>query len=196
MDGSCGARFTVRESGSPFDPHPAEEQIVTTVSFVSSVRKRLTIAGRASAAGLACLWLIAACTSGEEVYNARLSRFPEVGGNPAGDGTATATLRGTTLEVSGAYQGLTHQAGRGGGDPSPTAAMAVRLRAGEVTGVPGEPLFDLSLEPGPDGGASGTISGSVELTPGQVELLREGSIYAQIDSEAAPNGHLWGWFLQ
>jgi len=164
--------------------------MVTTVSLFSPVRNRLPLA-------VVVVAMAAACTQEIEVYDARLTRFPLVGGgNPAGIGRATATLSGTTLEVRGSYEGLTLRAGRGGGDPMPTAAMAAALRAGELTGVPGEHLFDLAVEPGPEDDTSGTISGSVELTADQVESLREGRIYAQIDSEAAPDGHLWGWFLQ
>jgi len=139
---------------------------------------------------------MAAWAQESEVYNARLSRFPVIGGTPAGIGSATATLSGTTLEVSGSFEGLTFRAGRGGGDPAASPAREAGLHTGPLTAVAGEHLFDLTLEPAPEGGVSGTISGSVELTPEQVELLREGRIYAQIDSEAAPDGHLWGWFLQ
>jgi CHRD domain len=168
---------------------------VTTVSLVDSVRKRLPSRALAFWA-LALLSLAAACTMGgeDQVYNARLSPFPEIGGTPAGMGAATATLHGTTLQVTGSYEGLTHQAGRGSG-PMPVAASAASLKAGQLTGVAGEHLFDLTLGPAGDG-SSGTISGEVELSSDQIEMLRAGRIYAQIDSEPAPDGHLWGWFLQ
>jgi hypothetical protein len=173
---------------------------VTTVSLVDSVRKRRPSVTGTLIFAFAILSLGAACTmSGEEeVYHARLSRFPQIGGTPAGLGEATATLRGTTLEVTGSYEALTHQAGgrgRGGGGPMPVAASAASLMSAELTGMAGDHLADLSVEPTGDG-SSGGISGTVELSAEQVEMLRSGRIYAQIDSEPAPDGHLWGWFLQ
>lgn len=170
---------------------------MTTVSLVVSVRKRLPSPALAFWA-LALVSLAAACTMGEDqVYNARLSRFPQIGGTPAGSGEAMATLSGTTLSVSGSYAGLTHQAGGrgGGGGPMPVAASAASLKAGQMTGMAGVHLFDLTIEPTGDG-SSGAISGEVELSADQIEMLRAGRIYAQIDSEPAPDGHLWGWFLQ
>jgi hypothetical protein len=42
---------------------------------------------------------------------------------------------------------------------------------------------------------SGTINASIDLTPEQVEALKNNSLYIQINSQGAPNGNLWGWFL-
>lgn len=165
---------------------------MTTVSLVSSVRNRIPPATWRLAFGLVLLALGAACSASEEVYNARLTPFPEIGGTPAGIGSATATLRGSTLQVNGSFEGLTYRAGRGGDGPQSTTATDAGLYSGTVTGVRGARLFDLEV----DAASSGTISGSVDLTPDQIELLKQGRIYAQIDSEAAPEGHLWGWFLQ
>ena len=44
--------------------------------------------------------------------------------------------------------------------------------------------------------ASGTISASIDLTAEQVEDLRKSSLYIQINSQGAPAGNLWGWFLR
>jgi hypothetical protein len=44
-------------------------------------------------------------------------------------------------------------------------------------------------------GTSGTISGSLELTPQQVEALDKGSLYIQLHSEKAPEGNLRGWLF-
>jgi hypothetical protein len=41
--------------------------------------------------------------------------------------------------------------------------------------------------------ASGTVSGTLSLTPLQVQDLRKGWLYVQIHSERAPDGNLWGW---
>jgi len=43
---------------------------------------------------------------------------------------------------------------------------------------------------------SGSISGSVDLTPAEAEALRKGMIYVQIHSEGAPDGNLRGWLLK
>jgi hypothetical protein len=161
----------------------------------------------ASAAVLALLPLLAARAQQEtEVYSARLSSVPLIGGGaPAGAGSATATLRGTTLEVTGTFEQLTRPAGgrgRGGGEPAPptpSPATAARLHSGPLTAVRGDSFSDLTLAPATEGeapGTSGTLAGSVELTPEQVDLLREERIYVQIYSEEAPEGHLFGWFLQ
>ena len=43
---------------------------------------------------------------------------------------------------------------------------------------------------------SGTIAGSFDLTAAQLTSLRKGGLYIQIQSEKAPDGVLWGWFLR
>ena len=42
----------------------------------------------------------------------------------------------------------------------------------------------------------GTISGTFDLTPDQIDALKKGRFYVQIHSEGAPNGHLLGWLLK
>ena len=42
----------------------------------------------------------------------------------------------------------------------------------------------------------GTLTGSIQLTPVQIDDLRRGRLYIQIHSEKAPEGNLWGWLLQ
>jgi hypothetical protein len=42
----------------------------------------------------------------------------------------------------------------------------------------------------------GTVSGTVELSPDQIEDLRNGRLYVQIQSQGAPDGNLWGWLLK
>ncbi len=41
--------------------------------------------------------------------------------------------------------------------------------------------------------ASGTLSGSFDLTPLQITDLEKGRLYVQVHSEKAPDGNLWGW---
>jgi hypothetical protein len=42
----------------------------------------------------------------------------------------------------------------------------------------------------------GTLSGSIDLTPEQLQALRKGQLYIQISSEKAPDGNLWGWVVR
>ena len=60
-------------------------------------------------------------------------------------------------------------------------------------------VYDLTLTKAPQAtppGISGTIAGSIELTPAHVDALKAGKFYIQINSEGAPNGHLLGWLLK
>ena len=97
----------------------------------------------------------------------------------AGEGSATAVLAGTKLTVSGTFEGL----------KSP-ATMA-HIHQGSATGVRGPKILDLTVSKD----MNGSLSGSLDLTPEQVEALKKGKWYVQIHSEKAPEGNLWGWLL-
>ncbi len=97
----------------------------------------------------------------------------------AGSGTASAMLQGTKLTVSGSFEGLV------------SAATIATLHSAVAAGVRGPEIADLTISKA----TSGTISGSVDLTPEQMTELHKGGIYVLIDSEKAPEGVLWGWFL-
>jgi hypothetical protein len=109
-----------------------------------------------------------------------------------GKGAATATLAGNRLTIAGTFEGL------------PATATAARLHQGIAKGARGKAFADLTITKA----ASGTISGSVTLTPDQVEALKQGKIYLQVHSEKgiAPeqgkvdpnvdNSNLWGWLLK
>jgi len=119
----------------------------------------------------------------QETYKVRLSPLPvdaQLARNTTGHGSASVTLAGTKLNVSGIFEGLLGP------------ATAAQLRHGVATGVRGPVLYDLTVTKA----ASGTISGSFDLTPEQIEALRKGRLYVQIDSEKAPDGNLWGWLLK
>ena len=119
-------------------------------------------------------------------YRGRLSPVPALGIAPAavaGVGSASATLSGRKLSVTGTFEKMA------------SAATAAHLNLGPVTGVRGAPVFDLVVVKA-EGGASGTISGTVDLTSEQVDALKKGRFYVQIHSEGAPNGHLLGWLLK
>lgn len=98
----------------------------------------------------------------------------------AGLGSATATLDGNKLSIQGKFEGLL------------SPATEAHLRQGVATGVRGPEVFDLTVTKG----ASGTVTGSVDLTPSQIEDLNKGKFYIQIASEKAPDGNLWGWLLR
>ena len=97
----------------------------------------------------------------------------------AGEGSATAVLAGSKLTVSGTFEGL----------KSP-ATMA-HIHQGSATGVRGAKVLDLTVSKA----VSGSVSGTFDLTPEQVDALKKGKWYVQIHSEKAPDGNLWGWLL-
>lgn len=129
-------------------------------------------------------------------YTARLSMVPAANAaqqaNVTGKGTATATLAGTRLTVNGSFEGL------------PAPATAARLHQGIAKGARGKAIADLTITKA----ASGTISGTVNLTPEQIEALKVGKVYLQVHSERGipveqgkvqpevDNSNLWGWFLR
>jgi CHRD domain-containing protein len=124
---------------------------------------------------------------GTEKFTARLGWVPTAGPNDrvnvTGKGTATGTLSGRKLTVNGTFEGLA------------APATVARLHQGVARGARGAAISDLTVSKG----ASGTLTGSVDLTAPQVEALRQGKLYIQLHSEkgVAPDGsNLWGWFLK
>jgi hypothetical protein len=114
-------------------------------------------------------------------FVARLSVVPltvEMQATVAGRGSAKAALAGNKLVVDGTFEGLR----------SPATVARIHLAP---RGVRGPAVLDLTVSKG----TSGTINGSLELTPRQVEALEKGSLYIQLHSEKAPDGNLWGWLL-
>jgi hypothetical protein len=118
-----------------------------------------------------------------ETYKARLSAVaadartrPQL----AGLGSASAALSGSKLTITGSFDGLL------------SLATMAQLRAGVAAGVRGPVVQELTISKA----ASGTVSGSADLTPQQIEMLHKGGLYVQISSEKAPDGVLWGWLLR
>jgi hypothetical protein len=95
-----------------------------------------------------------------------------------GSGSATASLDGNRLTVTGSFKAL----------QSP--ATSARLHAAPK-GLRGPAILDLDVT----NGTSGEISGDVTLTPEQADRLRRGQLYLQLQSEEAPEGNLRGWLL-
>ena len=114
-------------------------------------------------------------------FRARLSPVPidlTMQNVIAGSGTATATLTGTKLSINGTFTDLK--------SPATVARMHVAPR-----GMNGPAQFDLQVS----SGTSGTITGTFELTPAQVQDLNTNRFYIQLHSEKAPQGNLRGWLL-
>jgi CHRD domain len=128
------------------------------------------------------LTAVLAAQSGES-YKARLSAVPaDARTRPAlaGLGSATATLSGSKLTVSGSFEGLL--------SPATTAQLHLAVAAG----VRGPVIQDLTISKA----TSGTLSGSLDLNADQIEKLHKGGVYVQIQSEKEPEGVLWGWLLK
>jgi hypothetical protein len=118
-----------------------------------------------------------------ERFKVRLTTVPMDGGmrgTVAGSGSATATLSGATLSITGTFDGL----------KSP--ATAATVHGGAAKGVRGASLGDLVVSKA----TRGTLTGSISLTPEQIKGLREGRLYVEVASEKAPEGNLWGWLLK
>jgi hypothetical protein len=118
-----------------------------------------------------------------ETFKGRLSPVPvEAKTLPdiAGVGSMTGVLAGTKLTITGTFEGLR------------SPAIDAKVRQGPVTGVRGEPILDLTVTKA----TGGSINGTFDLTPQQMESLHKGRLYVQIDSEKAQDGNLWGWLLR
>jgi hypothetical protein len=115
-------------------------------------------------------------------YRARLSMVPidiAMQATIAGSGSATATLKGSTLTINGTFTGLK------------TPATVVRVHRSVKPGMRGAPIGELTATQE----TSGTISGSIELNKDQIADLAAGRLYIQLHSQKAPDGNLWGWLL-
>ena len=117
-----------------------------------------------------------------EKYQVYLSALPFTDATKpimSGKGSATATLEGNTLSISGTFTDLSGP------------ATKAHLSVSRGPGIPGNPFVDLKLA----GDVAGKVTGQVTLDPAQLAALRGGRLYIQIDSEKVPAGHLWGWLL-
>ncbi len=149
-------------------------------------RLRFLEGKRYAAVVLACLALgwfgIPGVAQSGNTFKGRLSKVPvdaKMVPIMLGDGMATGTLSGAKLTISGTFEDL--------GTPATTA----ELHTTKVRGTRGPLVAMLTISKAP----SGTISGNVNLTPDQVNDLKAGKLYIQIQSQKGPDGHLWGWLL-
>jgi len=132
----------------------------------------------AAAMGVALIWAAAP----EEKFHTRLAPVAldaTMRATVSGTGSAAATLSGTKLAVNGTFQGLA------------SPATAAHLHLSRVAGVRGPAVLDLTITHA----TSGSVTGSFDLNPEQVEALRKGRFYIQIHSEKAADGNLWGWLM-
>jgi hypothetical protein len=129
---------------------------------------------------LAAALLIA---QGEERFKIRFTPVPmdaAMRATVAGSGSGTATLSGNKLTINATFAGM------------PSAATTARVHKAVAAGVRGSAFLDLMVTKG----TSGTVGGTIDLTPDQIDNLRKGHLYVQISSEKAPDGTLWGWILK
>jgi CHRD domain len=146
------------------------------------MNSRRSLAVLAIAALVGCFAQAGAAQS-QGKYRIRLSTVPMDGGMRdavAGRGSASAVLAGTKLTITGTFDGLR------------SPATAARVHLGLATGVRGASLADLTVSKA----TSGMVSGTIDLTPEQLQSLQKGKLYVQISSEKAPDGNLWGWILK
>ncbi|OFW17112.1 MAG: hypothetical protein A3F69_02800 [Acidobacteria bacterium RIFCSPLOWO2_12_FULL_66_10] len=131
------------------------------------------------AAGLA---VVAGQPPAGRTFKARLSPVPidvTMQATVSGTGSVSAVLTGTTLTLTGTFDGLR------------SPATVAEIHKSPIRGVRGPAVFDVTVSIG----TSGTISGAQTLTPLQVADLEHGRLYVQLHSEKAPDGNLWGWLL-
>ena len=137
----------------------------------------------------AMLWAfvsLAGLAQGGEKFRTRLSPVPLGGGvsrnTVDGVGSVSATLSGNTLTITGSFEGLK------------SVATIAKVHQGIAMGARGPAIFDLMVTQA----QKGLISGTLKLTPQQVEALKKGQLYIQIHSLGAPEGgaNLWGWLVK
>jgi hypothetical protein len=120
-------------------------------------------------------------TQASSQFRARLAPVPidlVMQATITGRGTVTATLDGTRLSIAGTFADLK------------TPATLAKVHVGPK-GIRGPAVLDLTVS----GATSGAISGTFDLTPTQLDDLRNSRLYIQLHSEKAPEGNLWGWLL-
>lgn len=125
---------------------------------------------------------VTATAQAGKAFKARLSPVPidvTMQATISGTGSASAALAGTKLTITGTFEGLR------------SPATIVQVHKSPIRGVRGPVVFDLTAS----SGTSGTISGSVDLSPAQLADLEKGRLYVQLHSEKAADGNLWGWLL-
>jgi hypothetical protein len=120
---------------------------------------------------MACMGSLTA--QAPETFKTRLSPVPvdaKTRADVTGVGSVTATLVGVKLSITGSFEGLRSQ------------ALDAKVHQGQATGVRGPAILDVSVPHA----TSGAVSATLDLTPQQIESLKKGRLYLQIDSEKLP----------
>ena len=120
-----------------------------------------------------------------KTFKARLSPVPidvAMQATVAGSGSVSAVLTGTKLAVTGAFEGLR--------SPATTA----QVHKSPTRGMRGPVVSDLAVAKNTDP-TTGSITGTLDLTPALLTDLEKGRLYVQLHSEKAADGNLWGWLL-
>lgn len=131
---------------------------------------------------LAASSVVATAQRGGDQFKARLSPLGVTGATvntTTGSGSVTATLADSKLTIEGTFDGLTG------------SATAANVRRGPKA-IPGPVVFELEFTKA----SKGTIKGTLDLKPDQIEDLKAGRLYVQIHSERAPDGSIRGWLLK
>jgi hypothetical protein len=119
------------------------------------------------------------------MFAARLDWVPISGAernDVSGRGSVSAALTRSRLDITGCFEGL------------PAAATHASLHHGVATGARGPAIGELTIAPN----INGTLSGSIELSPAQLDALLAGHLYIQLHAQrgvAPDNAVLWGWLL-
>jgi Cu/Zn superoxide dismutase len=114
-------------------------------------------------------------------YRARLSEVPVTPQDYqdiTGVGEVFASLSGSTLSLTGTFEGMSSAARAAHVHNAPKAMNGPPIGAIEVTAA-----------------RAGEVSGSLELTAEQVQALYNEALYIVIHSENNPGGELRGWLL-
>ena len=137
--------------------------------------------------GLLGLWCIIPTVQGaqgDERFRGRLSPLPvdfATAPTMSGSGEAYATLTGRILAITGTFEGLSspatvahiHQA-----PPARRGPVAFSIEVGHA------------IE-----GTGGELSGTLELTDGQIRTLRNSEYYVQIHTAHNTGGEIRGWLM-
>jgi hypothetical protein len=137
----------------------------------------------------AVLGLVALATAAQAqdngTFTARLSWVPISGAERdavSGRGSATATLSGSRLSITGVFENL------------PAPATLATLRQGAATGAHGPVIAELEITTE----TGGKFSGELRLNAAQRTALLAGQLYVQLHAERGvppDNAVLRGWLL-
>ncbi len=158
------------------------EAILLVLGAIHLLARPASVAAQFSSSATTTVGVSTKEAGAGETFKARLTTVPidaTMMLKIAGSGSLTAVLAGKRLTINGTFEGLR------------SPATVAQVHRGPK-GIRGPVVLDLIVSKA----TSGSISGSLELTPPQIDDLRNGRLYVQIHSERAPDGNLRGWLLR